>query len=272
MPTVVAEERAVQAVFIYMLVQAPFVQRYRIGCSGWSYRDWMGRFYPDRIRSGDLLRFYSQRFSTVEIDMTFYRFPSAKAVKAWYERTPHDFLFSAKMNRLITHYRKLKGVEDSLGSFLDVMSGLEEKLGPLLVQLPPDLAPDHALLEGFLALLPEGYRYAVEFRDPGWLGTRTYRLLEKYGMALCLVDSSRARIEGPATASFAYVRWHGRGSAAYDYGPAELEEAAEALRELPVNEVFGYFNNDVGAHAPFNAMAMDERLAVKGKVPEVRAR
>ncbi len=230
------------------------MKSYRIGCSGWSYDGWVGTYYPSGTRPAEMLPYYSRDFDTVELNVTFYRFPTPAMVRAWTERTPERFVFSAKLNRMFTHYRKLKGGEELIDDFLSPLRGLGEKLGPILVQLPPGLGPDHALLESFLALLPADLRYAVEFRDERWISSRTLAMLEVHKVALCLIDAPHARISGMATAPFAYVRWHGRTGADYDYSEEELRAWARELDDLPVDEVYGYFNNDVGAHAPYDAM------------------
>lgn len=242
------------------------MERYHIGCSGWSYRDWVGRFYPQGTPADGMLELYAQRFGTVEIDMTFYRVPGAATAERWAERTPDDFVFAAKMNRAVTHYKKLQGTDRAVGSFFRPLERLGEKLGPVLVQLPPSLSPDHELLDGFLRSLPARHRYAVEFRHPGWLTSRTYRVLEEQGVALCLADRARERPELVVTAPFAYVRWHGR-SASYSYTTEELREWAGLLGSLDVDGVYGYFNNDAGARAPSNAAALSGMLAGRGTIP-----
>jgi uncharacterized protein YecE (DUF72 family) len=208
------------------------------------------------VRTGDLLAYYSHKFRTVEVNMTFYRFPSIKAVHHWYESTPEGFTFAVKMNRAITHYRKLRGVERYVDSFISSLSPLEEKLGPVLVQLPPDLSPDHALLERFLSDLPRPHDYAIEFRDREWLTSRTYAILEKYSVAAVLADPPPPGPEVRSTADLCYVRWHGRQGPGYVYPRSELKKWAELLQSLSTDRVFGYFNNDVGAAAPRNARSL----------------
>ena len=192
--------------------------------------------------------------------MTFYRIPTARAVHDWYIDTPEHFVFAVKMNRVITHFRKLRNVTGYLDSFMNTLSELREKRGPVLVQLPPDLAPDHALLEDFLTNLPSPGPYAIEFRDRDWLSARTYRLLEREGVAVVLTDPPPPRSDVPLTADMCYVRWHGRSGPEYEYSARELERWSMILRRLPVDNVYGYFNNDVGAKAPRNALALQNLL------------
>lgn len=241
------------------------MKTYRLGCSGWSYSGWIGRFYPEECTQKTMLEEYAKRFDTVEINMSFYRLPFENLVRSWKARTPDGFLFSPKMSRLVTHVNKLSGCEEPLSQFLARMDLLGEKLGPVLVQVHPRLKPDQKLLEGFLALLPEDHRFAMEFRDEAWFSRDVLSLLERYGVALCLVDSPDLRVMDEVTASFAYVRWHGRGSwYRYDYPKKEIEEWARALERLEVDTVYGYWNNDVDANAPKNCLTMLELLG-KGK-------
>lgn len=244
--------------------------RYRLGCSGWSYGDWVGKFYPEDCEPGEFLGHYAKVFDTVEINATFYRLPFLNMVKGWRARTPEGFLFAPKLSRTITHYQKLQNVQASLDRFLERLRLLGPKLGPILVQLPPSLRCDLVRLEGFLSLLTGPERYAVEFRHASWLVPPTYELLERYGRALCLVDSPKLRTEPRTTAGFAYVRWHGRETwFNYEYTPAEIREWAKLLAALPVEEIFGYWNNDVNAFAPKNCQ---ELLKVLGEQAPRRRR
>ncbi len=196
--------------------------------------------------------------------MTFYHFPTPSVVNDWYSNTPDDFIFSVKMNRTITHYRKLRDVDRYVESFVNIMSGFEGKLGPILVQLPPNLPPDNVLLEKFLMALPRSASYAIEFRDRSWLTSRTYDLLERNGVALVLTDLPAPRSDAVVTADLCYIRWHGRSGPGYAYSMEELKVWAGILLDLPVDSVFGYFNNDVGAAAPRNALALQHILGPKG--------
>ncbi len=212
----------------------------------------MGDFYPEGTSSKQLLRFYADRFDTVEVNMTFYRYPTSNAVAKWREETDEDFLFAVKLNRLITHFQKLKGTTDSVRSFLAVLEGLGRKLGPILIQLPPQLDKDLVLLDS-LGELPNEHKYAVEFRHPSWFTEGSWRTLEKHRVAACLIDSNRLQLRDVVTAPFAYIRWHGKdGKRQGNYSRDDLREWASIIDDLDVDEVFGYFNNDVGGHAPRN--------------------
>lgn len=203
-----------------------------------------------------MLEKYAQDFGTVELNTTFYRLPSPAAVRRWRERTPPSFLFAAKMSRLATHFHKLGRPEADVPAFLERMAALGDKLGPVLVQLPPSLGRDLPRLDAFLAQFPRRQRVAVEFRGRDWLSPATYRLLEERSCALCLTDGPGGRTVGPATADFTYVRMHGRDGPAYDYPDEEIGEWLDRLRSLPVEEAFVYWNNDLGGAAVRNAQRM----------------
>jgi uncharacterized protein YecE (DUF72 family) len=161
------------------------------------------------------------------------------------------------MSRSITHIKKLKDCEDLVSQFVSRMSMLGEKLGPVLIQLHPGLKPDTERLEGFLRSLPSNHRFAMEFRDERWFSPSTRSVLERYDVATCLIDSPKLQIKDEVTAPFSYVRWHGRGSwYNYDYSQEEIKEWADTLKDLPVNAVYGYWNNDVNANAPRNCQSM----------------
>lgn len=228
-----------------------------LGTSGWSYVDWMGPLYEsDKL----MLRQYSEVFNTVEVDSTFYSYPPPSVVKAWARSTPRGFVFSAKVPRLITHEG---GTVEDLKRFLSLMEPLREadKLGPLLFQLPPSLKLDLEWLEKLLRELPQGYSFAVEFRDPSWMVEDAFKLLERYGVAYTIVDEPLLPPIVRVTAGFAYIRWHGRGSRPwynYHYSLDELEPWVPRLREaLSRAEVaYGYFNNHFHGYAVSNCLQM----------------
>lgn len=241
----------------------------RLGTSGWSYTDWCGPFYDSDKR---MLQQYAEVFNTAEIDSTFYSYPTPSTVRAWVKLTPKDFVFAAKVPKLITHDRELNvklGIEGDLKRFLELMSPLKEagKLGPLLLQLPPSLKLDLDRLESALRVLPDGYMFAVEFRDPSWLRDEVFRLLERYKVAYVVVDEPLLPPLIAVTARFAYVRWHGRGSRPwynYHYSWEELEPWVERLRELMsrAEVVYGYFNNHFHAYAVSNCLMMLKMLGM----------
>lgn len=236
---------------------------YRLGCSGWSYKDWIGKFYPENCEPGKMLEEYSKVFDTVEVNMSFYRLPFEGMIKSWRSRTPEDFLFCPKMSRKITHVKRLSGVEEELTKFLSRMRVFGQKLGPVLIQLPAGMKRDLTRLENFLSLLPDDLRFAIEFRNSDWVSRETRALLAEYGVAICFVDSPEMVLKTEATSGFAYIRWHGRGSwYRYEYDIREIEEWAGFIEMLNVDEVFGFWNNTAGASAPKNCLDLIRILRV----------
>ena len=181
-----------------------------LGTSGWSYSDWEGTVYPEALPSGSRLAEYVKRFATVEIDSTFYGTPRRSTVQNWREIAPDGFLFAAKFPQEITHERNLVGAEAETESFLRTMAELGDRLGPLLVQLPPSFTVEGmGVLEDFLEGLPGGFRYAVEVRHGSWLGSDLPEMLREHGVALTLIDYPRLPRMDEATAEFSYIRWLG---------------------------------------------------------------
>jgi len=241
-----------------------------LGCSGWHYQEWVGPFYREDEKSR--LAAYSRVFKTVEIDSTFYRYPTKGMVFGWLRYTKSDFLYAAKLPKLITHKKKLnhaKNVEEDLNKFLQLMEPLQfnGKLACLLAQLPPGLKLDLPLLESFLALFPTQFRLAVEFRHPSWLNSQTMQLLEKYNVAYTVVDEPLLPSDVYITSDIAYIRWHGRGERPwynYHYRSEELKPWVPKVKAAAqkAGKVFGYFNNHYHAYAVKNALEMAEMLEI----------
>ena len=231
----------------------------RIGCSGWEYKHWKGEFYPSGMPRTAWFAFYASRFDTVEINNTFYRLPEVSTFAAWSARAPRGFLYAVKASRFLTHMKKLKDPEEPLDRLFTRMRPLRRHLGPVLYQLPPAWKLDRARLEHFLQELPAGVRHVLEFRDPSWYADDVLAMLERHDVALCLHDmrgsaSGRERV-GP----FVYVRFHGpTGQYNGGYSDERLEDWADWLRreQRAGRDVYAYFNNDVGGHAPRNAQTL----------------
>ena len=230
----------------------------RLGTCGWSFRDWKGTFYPPGTK--DELAYYAGQFDAVEIDSTWYGMPSAKSVDAWRDRTPRGFVFCPKLPGEITHEKMLVGADEQVTAFTEVISRLGEKLGPILVQLHPSFDYDHLpKLEVFLEHLPEGVRYAVEFRHRSWAGQPdALELLRSLNMGLAMAHHPwYARIRG-ATADFAYLRMLGKRDVFPDFGRVHkpqddaLEEWAGLLNSLRsrVSRTFVFINNQFEGHSP----------------------
>jgi len=159
-----------------------------IGTSGWNYKHWRGPFYPEDLPDKEMLSFYAEHFDTVEINNTFYHLPSFKTLKTWRETVPRKFTFAVKASRFITHMKKLKAPKTSTKKFFTRVERLEDKLGPILFQLPPHWGCDADRLADFLDALPSRRRYGFEFRDQSWHTEEVYDLLKKHNAALCIYD------------------------------------------------------------------------------------
>jgi uncharacterized protein YecE (DUF72 family) len=244
---------------------------YRIGCSGWNYASWRhGVFYPERCPARLWLDYYARHFDTVEVNATFYRLPTAKAVQGWIDQTPPGFTLTIKMSRYVTHVKRLRELAPSLELFYDRIAPLagSPKLGPMLWQLPPTFHRDDERLSRALELLPPG-RHAFEFRHASWFAPEVTELLREHGVALVIGDRPEVHAfqTHELTADWTFVRFH-RGSRGRrgNYSDSELREWAERIRSWPVEECFLYFNNDWEGFAPRNALRLRELLSARNRV------
>ena len=231
-----------------------------LGTSGWSYADWEGTVYPEGIPAGSRLAEYVKGSATVEIDSTFYGTPRRSTVQRWREVAPDGFLFAAKFPQEITHEKTLVGCAREAEAFVSTMSDLGDRMGPLLLQLPPSFTVEGiGVLQDFLNVLPGGARYAVEVRHRSWLGSDLPALLREHGVALTLIDYPRMPRMQEATADFAYIRWLGNRRE-FPSGHTHLKkERDEDLRWWSDlvgrfleegRTVFAYANNHYQNHSP----------------------
>ena len=241
--------------------------KFYIGTSGWHYEHWKEVFYPSDLPKSRWLGFYSKLFPTVELNNSFYHLPSEKAFSDWREGSPPGFLFAVKASRFITHIKKLRNVGEALETFLSRARLLEDKLGPILYQLPPNMKRSERVLEEFLRLLPRGLLHVFEFRNESWLEKNVFKLLEKYGAGFCIFDMPGLTTPLVATADFAYVRFHG-STLMYGgcYSDEELKRWAGQLSQLcqGLRAAYIYFNNDAEGFAVRNAQTLRELLADEG--------
>lgn len=233
-----------------------------VGTSGWNYHHWSdGRFYPPGLAQDKWLAYYAGRFTTVEINSTFYRLPEAKTFRDWARRVPAKFVFAVKASRFITHIKRLKDPEQSLKLFLSRALLLRKKLGPILFQLPPQMKCDRERLERLIACLRRrrNLRIVLEVRHESWLTQEVYDLLESAGWTLCLADYPGLDGEPPPLGPFCYIRRHGT-TALYGgcYSDEQLARDAEFAMKLAEqgNDVYIYFNNDAEAYAVKNAQTL----------------
>jgi len=230
-----------------------------IGTSGWSYKGWEKSFYPADVPASRHFGFYSTQFSTVEINLTFYRLPTAQMVQGWARKAPPGFVYAVKGSRFITHMKKLTNLNRALDKFFNHIKPLRKHIGIILWQLPPNLGKDLPRLENFLGQLPDNYNFAVEFRHASWLETDTFELLRRYNAAHVSVSSLRMPLDLTVTSSNVYIRFHGlEDGAAHDYSREELEPWARHIQSQSREgkTVYVYFNNDWNVRAPANAMLL----------------
>lgn len=239
----------------------------RVGCSGWQYKHWRGEFYPGDLAASRWFEHYASLFDTVEINNTFYRLPEEQTFAAWAARAPKRFLFAIKASRFLTHMKKLKDPQEPLNRLFSRMRPLGRHLGPVLYQLPPGWKLDLERLEQFLQLLPRRARHAIEFREPSWYRDDTLELLARLGVALVLHDMRGSATARERVGPFVYVRFHGAaGTYSGSYSDRRLADWADWLHGQRASgaDVYAYFNNDVGGHAPRNAVTLrrflEERL------------
>jgi uncharacterized protein YecE (DUF72 family) len=229
----------------------------RTGTSGYNYPEWRGSFYPARFPASKMLSYYAERFSTVEINYTFYRMPNAKIVAGWQAESPPGFQFALKAPRRITHDARLKDVDEPLRYFLDTARGLGAKLGPILFQLPPYFKKDVERLQGLLAQLPPDLRYTFEFRHPSWFSDDVYRCLRESNSVLCIADTDQGTTPPVPTGDFGYLRLRDQG-----YSPAELEQWSVSIRQLGARwrDTFVYFKHEASGAGPAFARAFGALL------------
>ena len=235
-----------------------------VGCSGWNYADWRGRFYPPGLPARRWLAHYATRFDTVEVNTTFYRLARPAAVAAWVAETPEDFLFAVKASRYLTHMRRLQDMERGVERLYAGIAPLvgSPKLGPVLWQLPANFHRDDDRLGLALERLPAG-RHCFEFRHSSWFAAPVYELLRRHQVALVYGDDPRRPFQAlELTAPWTFVRFHhGHRGRRGNYSEAELREWAARLREVRRHaEVFAYFNNDWEGFAPRNAKRLRRLL------------
>ncbi|MBA7618644.1 hypothetical protein ES703_25974 [subsurface metagenome] len=236
---------------------------YYIGTSGWHYEHWRNRFYPEQLTKAKWLEFYATHFATVELNNSFYHLPSETAFANWRDSSPANFIFAVKVSRFITHIKRLKNTEEAVDKFITRAKILDQKLGPLLYQLPPNMHRNDDLLESFLSTLPQGMKHVFEFRHQSWLEEKVFDILHKYNMGLCVFNMPSISCPLVATADFAYVRFHGSTGLYFScYSDEELADWAKRLADLASNlkALYIYFNNDAEAFAVRNALTLGNYL------------
>lgn len=232
--------------------------RVLIGTSGYSYPEWKGNFYPQKMASKDFLHYYAERFPTVEINNTFYRMPTAALLNGWAAQVPESFTFVIKASKSITHERRLQNVGEALTYLLGATSTLGSRLGPLLFQLPPNFRKDATRLKEFFAQMPERRRVAFEFRHATWFDDETFGILKENGAALCVADTG----EEPATPLVATADWGYLRLRREDFSDKELREWAKRIGQQPWKDAFVFLKHEEEGKGPKLAARLTE--LVKG--------
>ena len=211
-----------------------------VGTSGYSYKEWKGSFYPEKIPAKEMLHFYSERLSTVEINATFYRMPQKSMLENWKEQVPSTFRFSLKAPQLVTHFKRIKEADEDTKYFLETASVLADQLGVMLFQLPPNFKKDLPRLESFLSHLPEQPRAAFEFRHPTWFDDDVLDLLRSKNRALCISDTDDLPVNHiDKTADWGYLRLR-----RVEYTDANLKDWLKRVRDQGWKETFVFFKHE----------------------------
>jgi uncharacterized protein YecE (DUF72 family) len=233
-----------------------------VGTSGFSYPEWKGTFYPEKLSPRKMLGFYADRFRTVEINLTFRGLPAESVLDGWAGKVPAGFRFVLKAPQQITHHRRLAGADGELATFLDFAEKLGERRGPLLFQLPPNFKKDVPRLRAFLNLLTPGERAAIEFRHPTWFDDEVFSVLRDHGAALCLADAGdELAVPFVPTADWGYLRLRRP-----DYDDAALREWADRVRAQAWREAYVFFKHEDSGQGPRLAARLQDVLT--GRPPE----
>jgi len=239
----------------------------RVGTSGYSYKEWKGSFYPEKLPDREMLSFYAEEFSTVEINFSFYQMPKEALLLQWASQVPGSFQFAMKANQQITHLKRLRNCQDTLKRFLEVCSVLQEgdHLGPVLVQLPPNFKFDVVLLDEFLSLRPPAFLFAFEVRHASWYTEETYELLRRHKTALVFAETDKETSPEVLTTEFAYVRLRRE-----TYTPAVLKvwrEKFDRWRAAGTN-VYVYCKHDTGDAPKYARQLLGSESAETGAAEE----
>jgi len=232
-----------------------------IGCSGWFYWHWKGKFYPDELPQNEWFKFYTTKFNTVELNSTFYRFPKLSTARGWYRNSPKGFIYTLKVNKTITHIKKFNAVKSLIKEFYKVGEELKDKLGCFLFQLPPSLKFGEKKLEEIISQLDLEKRNALEFRDISWFTENAYKKLKENKIMFCTVSCPKLPDKLVKTSDGVYIRFHGKGGwYSSDYSDDELKDWKDKIKKSKAKQVWAYFNNDFNANATRNALSLKKLL------------
>jgi uncharacterized protein YecE (DUF72 family) len=233
-----------------------------IGCSGWFYSHWRGIFYPAQEPTTKLwFAYYANVFRTVELNAPFYRWPKPATVRRWKREAPPGFIYSVKVNQLITHEKRMAGTKRLVRDYYEIAATLGEKMGCFLFQFPPSFKYSASRLKGLVAQLDSAHRNVVEFRHKSWWRDSVYQRLAEAGVTFCAVSAPRLPEDFPTNQKLIYVRLHGRTRwYRHDYSPEELREWADRIKASGAQEAWIYFDNDRNGYAIKNALMLRRML------------
>jgi uncharacterized protein YecE (DUF72 family) len=233
-----------------------------VGTSGYNYPEWRGTFYPAKLPAAKMLAYYVERFSTVEINATFYRMPNAKTLAGWAETAPAGFRYVLKAPQRITHFARLRDIDEPLRYFCDIARTLGDKLGPLLFQLPPNFKKATDRLGALLAALPPELRVALEFRHESWFDDEVYGLLRTRNAALCVADTEEGATPAVVTADFGYLRLR-----AVEYRDDDLRRWLDTMARVGTGwgDAFVFFKHEDSGTGP--ALARRFLALREGRIP-----
>lgn len=242
------------------------MKQFLLGTSGYNYREWKDDFYPINVRQKDWMAYYASKFTSLEINATFYRSFPAHVYEKWHNTVGDGFTFTIKGPRTITHIKRLKDIDEELSVFYSANAALREKLSCILWQFPSNFKKNernYPLFQAFLTKLPPKYRHAFEFRDPSWFEDEVYNIMKQHNAGFVINDSNRFPAATAITSDFAYIRFHGpRKLYASSYTDEELKDWSKQIKQwLQTIDVYAYFNNDMGGHAFRNALALRKMIA-----------
>jgi uncharacterized protein YecE (DUF72 family) len=254
------------------------MHQWYLGTIGFSYRDWVGEFYPPGTLQREYLPYYSKVFNSVEMDTTFHSIPQPSTVLSWVKNTPADFTFCVKTPRTITHGLGLKGTKGLMDEFLEALSPFQKKIGPILVQLPPSYSQDdYPSLATFLEDLPSSHRYAIEFRHPSWYNDKTKQLLTHFKICWVTIDFPNLPRQIIRTTDFLYFRWIGVNGM-FQYHTHERLDKSEQLKSWSqviqpylehVSGIYGYFNNDYAGFAAGTCKRFMQLVGLATNEPDI---
>lgn len=239
--------------------------QWHIGCSGFSYKDWKGTFYPEKLAQSKWFEYYTTEFNTLELNTTFYRFPLVKTLENWYIKSPADFSFAVKAPRLITHYKRFNDCERLLSDFYGtVIEGLQGKLGPVLFQLPSQITYDDIFLQKLIRNLDANFKNVIEFRHSSWWRQDVYDMLAEKNIIFCSIDHPQLPTEVINNTPLVYYRFHGAPKLYYSEYPATtVTSVADKIIAGKIKDAFVFFNNTATMAAINNAEILKKYISRK---------